>query len=716
MHRPKHKEITLAILPCQRLVSPASLRSRLHRTAPALLAVAALWVLFGTASAALPLTSSLPRTAATSSSALLQLTLRGQLGGGTHAVAVAHGIAYVGVGPRVVSYDVSDSQHPRMVGQSEVLAHIVQGVAADDERVVVTASGTSTPPSYVYVLDATDPQRLPVLGQYEDNQFFGVGALAIRAGYAYIALDDAPWLEVLDATDRRSPKVVNTLDLPLGFMPGLPGPRMVVEGDRLYVGSGTIGVAVIDVSAPSQPVIEGTMWPPVDSQSDIAVLGHYAYLAGGREVQIVDVSDPANMAAAGRFSLDDDFPRQQARLEYLAQADGRLVGLAVVDEQARVLTFDTADALNPRVKGAAALPLACASIRPAEEMTLILADGLAFVPAVYSGLHVIDVRDPTSPRRTATLSGLGSVDDAALGGDRVYAAACGGRLWVIDVRDPVTPVPVADVLVAEGAELDRVALGGGHVFALDVAARTLYAIDVSGRVPIVVGRTELTIGPSQERVGGLVVKDDHAFAAVADQLVIVDVGDLARPQVVARVPSPGARAIALAGHFAYIGPKDGGDGTAEVHVVDVANPTSPVDLGSVAVAQPRSTSLAVFGNRLFVLGTEYSTALDLSEEEVPASPRRVEMAALGAASVGSVLATDYGEGLNINDLEDLDSPSASGLPLATSLWQTSWTPAGREGLLASARAEAGLFLLGWDTGEPTGDDGRRAWLPLVCDR
>ncbi len=57
------------------------------------------------------------------------LDLVGQIGGITSAVATQGNYAYVGIGPRLVLFDISNPAHPRPVGQTPVFPRLVYKVA-----------------------------------------------------------------------------------------------------------------------------------------------------------------------------------------------------------------------------------------------------------------------------------------------------------------------------------------------------------------------------------------------------------------------------------------------------------------------------------------------------------------------------------------------------------------------------------------------------------
>jgi hypothetical protein len=83
------------------------------------------------------------------------------------------------------------------------------------------------------------------------------------------------------------------------------------------------------------------------------------------------------------------------------------------------------------------------------------------------------------------------------------------------------------------------------------------------------------------QIGGatlaVAVQGRYAYVGVGPRLVVVDVGDPARPVEVGRTGVlPGVvRDVAVSGSYAYVA-----DGDAGLRVIDVSNPSSPREVGA----------------------------------------------------------------------------------------------------------------------------------------
>ena len=175
----------------------------------------------------------------------LSLELVNKFGGASWAVAVDGNKAYLGEGYRLTIFDISTPATPAVLGKSEALPDILQGI---------TVSGS----------------------------------------LAYVA-DGSGGLYILNVSTPASPTIVGSLDTP-----GTAN-EVAVVGNYAYLADGTSGLRVIDVSTPATPQEKATLDTP-DVAKGIAVSGNYAYLADQSTVRIVDISNPLSPQAKGVYT------------------------------------------------------------------------------------------------------------------------------------------------------------------------------------------------------------------------------------------------------------------------------------------------------------------------------------------------------------------------------------------------------------------------------
>jgi hypothetical protein len=360
--------------------------------------------------AAAPLTSWLPAyfprlEAAAQPSA----TWVAQLGGASRAIALRERTAFVGVGPRIVAFDLRDPDMPVELGRSPLLPRVVEDIQLAGDLAWVAVGGAG-----ILALDVGRPEAMTIVGAFDTRG----RSLSLDVSTDVGLLADKDHLLALDL---RDPTAIRELGR-------WPASRRAVhvtrQGDTAYVTDEREGLHVFDVSDPAALQLIEVLDRDCDARGTV-VHGTAAYFHSGCAVHVLDVSDPDHISVVGRLDEGWGYP-----MAPMAIVGGRLVA----DGQ----LFDLADPLAPRRLGA--FPPAADDDAPAWGSDMAAADGLAVVTRFAGGGFVsADLTDPAALRprgEWSTLGGLwweglfGLPDEAALD--------LGGRR--IDVRDPAQPV------------------------------------------------------------------------------------------------------------------------------------------------------------------------------------------------------------------------------------------------------------------------------------
>jgi len=295
------------------------------------------------------------------------------------------------------------------------------------------------------------------------------------------------------------------------------------------------------------------------------------------------------------------------------------------------------------------------------------------------GVHVIDVRDPTQPRRLAFVSSVGP-QGMQQRGDRLYVADGRGGLRIYDVSEPRDIrleglVPMVDArAVSVQWPWAYVADGAGGLVIVDVRAPIaprvvggLDLLDDEGRAPTAIAVSTLfqysRPRARKSRDGVEKTLDERTAArnvcAVLDEtrgLILIDVTEPTRPvKLFPPAPRPGRtqapstdgewRGMALASHV-DLAQLQGGTRTTErdyvylvseratanqpistVVLMDVTDPTRPKRVGTVnAGDSSESLTLASFYNTPFlqtVLFTCGSQGVYATDATVSAQPNQL---------------------------------------------------------------------------------------------
>jgi len=158
-----------------------------------------------------------------------------------------------------------------------------------------------------------------------------------------------------------------------------------------------------------------------------------------------------------------------------------------------------------------------------------VAGNRAYVADYESGLHVVDVSDPTSPVLAGSYDTAGTARDVCVAGGLAYVADLGGGLQIIDVTSPTKPAQAG--AYAAPVHARGVCLRGSTLF-LANGNYGMEIVDVGDpSAPVLLGScTELGTWYKVE------VSGNHAYAATSQGLRWVDVADLALPVIEATVP------------------------------------------------------------------------------------------------------------------------------------------------------------------------------------
>lgn len=340
-------------------------------------------------------------------------------------IVVADSLGFVTAGYdglRIV--DLSDPEHPHEAG-SNLLPNGAYGVAVAGTTACVADEWTG-----LHVIDVSDPTDPVRVGRYPVLAF--VDAIAIAGDYAYTLVDPlhTPYgatnrrMAVIDVSTPSAPREVGSYATP-NF-----ASTVAVSGQYLYINHN--GLEILDVSQPLTPTLRGSCCTALAGISDdIAIAGHYAYLAGtafagaNTGLAIVDVADPASPTlvwhasdlASRTVAVTDDYA-------YLT-----------IDASPNVLVFDVTTPVTP------VLVTTYHATQVAND--LAIAGDYAYV-ATNGGLDVVDVTQPVTPALVMSIPGYTTVC-LAVAGNRLYAGEWQTEIMnvrVFDLSDPRAPSEV----------------------------------------------------------------------------------------------------------------------------------------------------------------------------------------------------------------------------------------------------------------------------------
>jgi len=411
------------------------------------------------------------------------------------------------------------------------------------------------------------------------------------------------------------------------------GPRDVAIVGSLAYTADLSGLTIYGLGDPEHPVKKGELLLPHGGEG-LTVLGNRAYVVGGWDLHVVDVSDPAGPVVLG--SLQVSGAHGIAVDGEIAYVGARSSGLQIVD---------VSDPSKPVVLDS--------YTTPGSAMAVVASGGLAYVADGEAGLVIVDVSNPAEPKKLGAVDTPGSAWDVAVAGGMAYVADDREGLQVVDVSDPAHPVVIA------GYD------PGGFAYGVEVAGELAYLanwnwglqiLDVSDPAhPHLVGAWDQVVSLNAVAVSG----DQACLADVQTGLHVLDVGDATNPEELGSIKAGGfAYDVAVSGSVAHIA-----DGHAGLQLVDVSNPGRPEHLGGLETGG-RTVGVAVSGKLAAVAaGNAGAQLFDVSD---PAAPVRLGSFVMAESFIDVALSGDRLFAMGVNRLQILDiSDPASPVPLGS---------------------------------------------------
>jgi hypothetical protein len=496
-------------------------------------------------------------------------------GGGALSAPVARdGYLYVGTGATLSVWNMADPAHPVYAGRSGATpapGPIRALTMVGDYLYAAWNTPSDTGGLIVYALnDPAHPVAVATIDDYIDSDFKRPSGLAASGQYVYVG-DADNGLVVLDASDPLNPSFVGTVDGVFEF------DAMAAFGDQLLcTGTSFIGgrnVDVIDISDPGVPILAGQT--TLDGGTVLrAVLTDGYALGVGFELQVYDLHDPSNIQEIFSTSIDE----------------------------------------------------ATQAIRSGDTLYLVGA----------SGIQVWDFSTPASP------SLLRTVPMDAFLPDQVADAPFGpvvlthtDRGLVLDVADPANPALASEFALPFGVAVHAADSDATNVYfaeeAYGLASATQADFSIVGRYD-----ADLPFDPAVRDMEDISVDGGRAYvAAWGYGVLIADLSDPSQPHELGRFEFPFASTIEAHGDRVYVASTTNG---GIFRILDVSDPTAPFELGSLATSQ--TYGLTVRGDYAFLVdGADFGDGgLRVVDVASPASP----------VVVGQETGCPYAQGIDVS--------------------------------------------------------------------
>lgn len=452
-----------------------------------------------------------------------------------HAVATLGGEVFLasrGKGLQIFNYH--DPAAPRRLGEFKT-----RGLAIE-----VCVMG-----KYAYVLDG--PDRLLILDVSDASKPVLVGSIkAIEQFYSHwnriqvsencVYLAGYSALDVVDVSDPGKPRLAKRMKR--------VGARTISSAGSWLIGGGRSTLSSYDISSPQNPLLRSSL-PMFGCANDVEIHGHYAFLADGGGLQLLDVANPRApvTVAKGETRGFAEGVRIAGNLAFVVDPydpDGPPISETTPTFGLQI--FDITDPTN-------LVKINRSSVATVNRFSRVaVTPGWAYLlDGSVTPVNLADLSRPRAERPISLGDWFGCKDICALS-NHLYAVGAAG-LKIFNLVHPARPELVGSYLPEKG----RPDLLSGFS-CLEVSWPYAYVAGPKGDVaildvsvvsnPTVVGRCQCDLMPT-----GIAVSDHHLFLADEKGLKAFDVSKIDHPILEGEYPleAPMKR-IRVSGDFIFV--------------------------------------------------------------------------------------------------------------------------------------------------------------------
>jgi hypothetical protein len=372
----------------------------------------------------------------------------------------------------------------------------------------------------------------------------------------------------------------------IGQFPGVNVHRLTISGNLAYLAMGGAGLALVDIADRTNPELVKIV-ENGNSVLAIRVLNGYAYAAnasGG--LAVLDVDPPALASVVAQVSLNS------AR-DVVVQGSYAYLGL----HTGYVHVINISNPLSPTKVASVDLV--------GDNVDLAIAGGRLYSAQWRSGLSIANVSTPTDPQR---IGGIGSADNAVgvavanAGADPVvYVSNDLSGVRAISAADAENPTSLGTFKPSSNQlpNFWKMALSGNRAYVADLYTG-LRVLNVSNPS----GITQYSALALAAHTYDVVLQGSYAYLASGGKLVVASLSNPISPTVAGSVDlTYGAWGLAVAGSYAYVANAQGG-----LRIISISNPAAPTVVGTLG-GLGNATHVAVQGNYAYVTRMEGGLAV-----------------------------------------------------------------------------------------------------------
>jgi hypothetical protein len=535
-------------------------------------------------------------------------------------VNVKDSLTFCAYGYGIVVYDFSSTSNIVEVGRTylpmgepvasrlvgEYLYVVAAGGCGASLALHVFSTNSSGPPSW---LSSTE---IPTLNYPAD--------MDVAGGYAYVATNSLG-LRIIDVGDPFNPVEVGSYGA--GTFNGI----RVLDTLAYATNPPNGALTIINVAVPASPSLVG-VFDTTAYLGGLDISGQYVFASADfTSLLVVDISNPALPATAAKLTADPFnsvfvmdslvvlFGSDSVMLiDVAVPVSPQLIG-SVQEQYAEGLDRSGDIVVTAGLRGVAwydwatpAAPQFLKRIHGGRPQDAAVIPPFAYLADDEAGLRVVNVSNPQAPLPVGVLSPLvyEHAEAVAVVGNHAYLAEQDGGVAVVDISNPALPV-----------EVHRVAMLGIYAKSLVASGNFVYVADQDFGLRILDITNPITayLRASLPGVGqpfGVAVSGDYVFVAGDTALFSVNVSNPDSPYTVNRFEANGQdlREVIVSGGKAYLAYDEVG-----IEILDISVPGTPVPLGSYLNQGLLPRYLSKYGDHLYMADGTDLTVLNVADPQ-----------------------------------------------------------------------------------------------------
>jgi hypothetical protein len=331
--------------------------------------------------------------------------------------------------------DLSIPTAPSLIGTYDTPAIVYGVVPLGADRLAVADGYEGT-----YVFDISNPAAPVPLGSDSEN-VYGLASLGEFA-FTLPDLDRRPRLRALEFSTPMTPTELDTID----FFDLSAEVR--VAGDKILLANRQSGLSILGMSDPVHPARLGGYLASNEDVTDVEWVNGHAVVGSYGQLDIVDISNPANAQLVSTISVSDlllDLDHDGNRLF----ATWGFSGMKIYDLG------------NPAMP----MPLGTFQIPSDGAIRVAVQGNLAIVSDQSNRVHVVDISNPASPQQLSEFQMASFVTDLDLEGSEAHIATQLQGVRIYDISTPASPMQISSIPMSP-AIANALAVRGDRIYAV----------------------------------------------------------------------------------------------------------------------------------------------------------------------------------------------------------------------------------------------------------